>query len=182
MFKLTFLLLGLCLMTTAFRSSDCTPAITDGRLFGILPMADKKVVWSEVVDCGSLPQAELFRRARLWAVRNHANPSDVLHLNDRETGDLAGKATLTVTVPRSEVQAGGVYSFRYTFVFESTNRKYRATISHLEWLDSGGRAVPVESYCPKNEKDVRTIYAEADRQVREMLASLQEDVKNYKAY
>ncbi|GAB3317270.1 hypothetical protein GCM10027299_08460 [Larkinella ripae] len=183
--KRIFFTLLLAGMTYAHSAqADCPPAVVDGKLHGTLPVTNQKVVYAEVVDCGSVSQVELFRRARLWAAQTFRSAGEPFSLSDRETGDLVGKAVQVVTLPRSETSAGGVYSFRYTVVIECANRKYRATISHIEWLEGGAdtKSVPVESYCQKNEKDLRAAYTELDKQLKTVLASLQDEVKNYKAF
>ncbi|MFC5412527.1 DUF4468 domain-containing protein [Larkinella bovis] len=179
-----FSLLLIGMMYAHSATADCPPALIDGKLHGILPVVNQKVAYSEVVDCGSVSQLDLFRRARLWAAQSLRPTGETFPISDKETGDLAGKATQVVTLPRSETSAGGFFSFRYTFVIECANRKYRAMITHVELLDGGleTRALPVETYCQKNDKDLRAAYAELDKQLKAVLASLQDEVKNYKAF
>ncbi|GAB3904453.1 hypothetical protein GCM10028803_33910 [Larkinella knui] len=175
----TLLIAGMIIAENA--NADCPPVVTDGKIHGILPVINQKVAYAEVVDCGSVSQIELFRRARLWAAQSFRSASESFNLSDKETGDLVGKAVQVVTLPRSETSAGGVFTFRYTFVIECANRKYRATITHVE-LEADGKSVPVEVYCQKNDKDLRAIYTELDKQFKGVLASIQDEVKNYKAF
>ncbi|RRB04274.1 DUF4468 domain-containing protein [Larkinella rosea] len=181
--KLAFLTLLLVGMINAENArADCPPVVVDGKLHGILPVINQKVAYAEVVDCGSVSQVELFRRARLWAAQSVRAMGETFTVSDKETGDLVGKTVQVVTLPRTETSAGGVYSFRYTFVIECANRKYRAMITRVEVDNGDAKPVPVEIYCQKNDKDLRVIYAELDKQLKAVLASLQEDVKNYKAF
>jgi len=183
MHTLFFTLSIACLFIAGSVHADCPPVITNGKLHGILPVVNQKVTYSEVVDCGSVSQADLFRRARLWIAQSSHSANDTFTLNDKETGDLVGRATQVVTLPRSESSAGGSYSFRYSFVIECTNRKYRATITQIELEDAGAmKASPIETYCQKSDKDVQALYTELDKHLRSTLASLQENVKNYKAF
>ncbi|MVM38418.1 DUF4468 domain-containing protein [Spirosoma sp. HMF3257] len=161
--------------------ADCPPVLTNGKLHGILPVTNQAVTYTEVVDCGPASQADLFRRARLWLTQSFHSPTDNFALSDKETGDLVGRVTQVVTLPRSESSAGGVYTFRYSFVVECTNRKYRATITQITFED-GARSASIETYCQKNEKDLQVLYSELDKQLKTTLASLQENVKNYKAF
>ncbi|MGA0557710.1 DUF4468 domain-containing protein [Larkinella sp. VNQ87] len=177
-------LLLLSLMVSTAASADCPPALIDGKLHGILPVTNQKVAYTEVVDCGSVSQLDVFRRARLWAAQSFLTPGETFSLSDKETGDLAGKAVQTVTLPRTETSAGGVFTFRYSYVIECANRKYRATITRIELLESGSgsKALPVETYCPKNTDDLRAAYAELDKKLKATLASLQNEVKTYAAF
>ncbi|GAB2565513.1 hypothetical protein GCM10027190_13760 [Spirosoma areae] len=160
----------------------CPPVITNGKLHGVLPVVNQKVTYSEVVDCGSVSQADLFRRTRLWVTQSCTSANDTFTLSDKETGDLVGRVSQVVTLPRSESSAGGVYMVRYSFVIECTNRKYRATITQIDLEDGSARPTPIEAYCQKNDKDLQAIYAELDQQLKGKLASLQDSVKNYKPF
>lgn len=170
------------LLITGSVYANCPPVITDGKLHGILPVVNQKVTYSDVVDCGSVSQMDLFRRARLWVMQSGHSANDPVSLADKETGDLAGRFIQTITVPRSENAAGGIYTFRYSYVIECANRKYRATLTRVDLDEGGGRYTPIETYCQKNEKDLQVIFPELDKQLKSVLASLQESVRNYKAF
>lgn len=171
-----------CLVHTGYGVVECQPVITNGKLYGILPIVNQRVTYSEVADCGAVSQADLFRRARLWALQSCYAPGDTFLLLDKETGDLVGRVSQVIILPRSEQSAGGVYTFHYSIVIECANRKYRATITQLEVLESGGKPIPVEAYCQKNEADLRAIYGALDAQIRNRLTLLREGVKNYKFF
>lgn len=146
-------------------------------LHPFLSMEDPKTPYSAVVDCGSVSQAELFRRARLWLVQALAN--DPLALSDPQTGDLVGRLKQVVTLPRTENSAGGVYRFRSTVVIECANRKYRIQITRIELEDNGNSQLLVlDAYRQK----MPSVYAELDKQLQGILASLQHDVTGYKPF
>ncbi|MBE7174676.1 MAG: DUF4468 domain-containing protein [Williamsia sp.] len=170
------------LLHTSYSMAICPPVITNGKLYGILPMANQTVTYSEVVDCGTISQADLYRRARLWVAQSCQSPGVTLALSDKETGDIVGGFMQIVTLPRSERSIGGLYTFRYSFVIECTNRKYRATITQIELEDNGAKPTPIETYCQKSETDLQAIYSVLDQQLKSRLASLQEAVKNYKSF
>jgi hypothetical protein len=178
---LYFALLITSLLATSLVKADNPSIIMNEKLHGVLPMVGQKVTYSEIVDCGSVAQADLFRRARLWLTQSCHSTNDTFPLSDKETGDIVGRLTQVITMPRSESSAGGVYSFRYSFVIECSNRKYRATITEVG-LEEGNRFIPVESYNARSEKDMQLIYAELDKQLKNTLAALQENVKNYKSF
>ncbi|MVM31398.1 DUF4468 domain-containing protein [Spirosoma sp. HMF4905] len=163
--------------------ADCPPTLMNGKLHGILPVTNQMVTYTDVVDCGTVSQADLFRRTRLWLTQSFHSSNDTFTLSDKETGDLVGRFTQVVTLPRSESSAGGVYTFRYSISVECSNRKYRATITQITLEETGStRPSPIETYCQKNEKDLQVIYSELDKQLKNTLAALQENVKNYKAF
>lgn len=175
-------LLMASLVNSSYGIVDCPPVITNGKLQGILPVVNQKVNYSDVVDGGAVSQADLFRRVRLWVTQSCYSPGDTFSLSDRETGDLVGRVSQVITLPHSEHSASGVYTFRYSLIIECTNRKYRATITQLDVLENGTKPTPIESYCQKNEAELRAIYTALDGQINHRLASLQEYVKNYKPF
>ncbi|WP_254560813.1 DUF4468 domain-containing protein [Dyadobacter diqingensis] len=144
-------------------------------------MENNKVVYSETIDCGSVTQLELFRRARLWASQ-YSSDSKII-LADKETGDLVSSGKIQISLPRSENFAGGIYNFRYTLSVECANRKYRSSINHLEVLDNNNPVgTPLESFNLKSEKDQKELLAALDKKIKEILTDLQLNVKDYKAF
>ncbi|GAB3794883.1 hypothetical protein GCM10028819_09940 [Spirosoma humi] len=179
------LLIGLLMawfLKPSYGIVNCPPVITNGKLQGILPVVNQKVSYSEVTDCDAVSQVDLFRRVRLWIAQSCYSPGDTFSLSDKEAGDLVGRVSQVVTLPRTETSAGGIYTFRYSFIIECTNRKYRATITQLDVLEIGTKTTPIESYCQKNEVELRAIYTALDGHINHRLTSLQEYVKNYKTF
>jgi hypothetical protein len=183
MHTLSFGLLMASLLSSVFATTLSPSSVIDGKLHGILPVVNQKVTYSEVVDCGSVSQADLFRRARLWIAQSSSSSASTFSLNDKETGDLVSRGKQVVSMPRSESFAGGVFSFRYSFVIECSNRKYRATITQIDVEDGNSdKLIPIEVYSQRNEKDLQLIYQELDKQLKGTLQLLQENVKNYKGF
>ncbi|GAB3510592.1 hypothetical protein GCM10027341_49140 [Spirosoma knui] len=169
------------LLATSFVKADNPPRVMPETVQETLPVVGQKITYAEVVDCGSVSQADLFRRARLWIAQSWDSSQALFSLNDKETGDLAGRVTQVITVPRSESSPGGSYTFRYSLVIECSNRKYRATITQVG-IEDGNRYIPVEVYSQKSDKNMELVYAELDKHLKATLAALQENVKNYKAF
>lgn len=137
------------------------------------------IAYSETVDCGSVSLTDIFRRARLWA--SQSAPDNKTLVSDKETGDLVTQGQITVTIPRSEKGPGGIYRFRYVLSVECANRKYRASVSHVEWLDTNSALnIPMEIFAQK--ADNKAAAAELDSQLKAMLADLQANVKDYKPF
>ena len=150
------------------------------KLSEVFPMDNGKVTYSETVECGNITQAELFRRSRLW-ITQAVSDNKVL-LADKDTGDMVSTGIVTVVLPRSEHSAGGIYNFRYNIVIECLNRKYRATISHIEIQEPNSKNTPVESFTMQSEKNQKELYTGLDKKLKELQVSLQQGVKEYKAF
>ncbi|WP_338869274.1 DUF4468 domain-containing protein [Spirosoma sp. SC4-14] len=153
------------------------------KLLDVLPIVNQKVTYTDVVDCGSVSQTDLFRRARIELAQSSTSGSELFLVSDKETGDLVSRGKLTLTIPRSESFSGGVFSFRYSIVVECSNRKYRATLTNIGIEDgSAEKLTPIEAYTQRSEKDLQLIYTALDQQLKARLAALQENVKNYKPF
>ncbi|HLL96992.1 MAG TPA: hypothetical protein VK404_18610, partial [Spirosoma sp.] len=95
------------------------------------------------------------------------------------TGDLVGRLKQVVTLPRSGASAGGLYRFRCTVVIECANRKYRATITRIDFDDNGNtQPISLETYAQK----APGVSTELDKQLKGLLASLQQDVTACKPF
>ncbi|TLV03211.1 DUF4468 domain-containing protein [Dyadobacter luticola] len=159
MFKLSFIILAFLMSASAFAIEEKT--------------------YSETVDCGSVSQLELFRRVRLAITQ--IGPDNKILLADKETGDFASQGPVNITLPRSEGSPGGYYQFLYVLSVECVNRKYRATISHVEYLDHG-KFVPAERLELSSQSDVQKVKADLDTKMQKVLADLQQNVKDYKPF
>jgi hypothetical protein len=142
------------------------------------PVMTSKIAYTETVDCGSVSLIDIFRRARLWV--SQSAPENKTLVDDKETGDLVTQGHFTITIPRSENSAGGVYKFSYVLSVECANRKYRASVANVEYQEGTGRATPLEVFIQKNEH--KTAATELDVKLKVLLADLQANVKDYKPF
>lgn len=152
--------------------------IASAHAHSILPAMTSKIAYTETVDCGSVSLIDIFRRARLWV--SQSAPENKTLVDDKETGDLVTQGHITITIPRSESSAGGVYKFSYVLSVECANRKYRASVANVEYQEGTGRATPLEAFSQKNEN--KAAAAELDAKLRVLLADLQTNVKDYKPF
>lgn len=152
--------------------------IGSAHAHSILTAMTTKISYTETVDCGSVSLTDIFRRARLWV--SQSAPDNKTLVADKETGDLVTQGNITITIPRSENSAGGVYKFSYVLSVECANRKYRASLANVEYQDGNGRTVPLEAFGQKAEN--KAAAAELDTRLKAMLADLQTNVKDYKPF
>jgi hypothetical protein len=151
-----------------------TPTLMSSVLF-------EDPTYSEVVDCGSVSQADLFRRSRIWILQSA--PEDKLLLNDRETGDLVSHATLSFNLPRSDNFSGGAFMVSYVLTVECANRKYRSSVTNIQVFQSGStRTTSLESFKLQNEPATKLFQAELDRLIKTRLEQLKLYVRDYKAF
>jgi hypothetical protein len=147
-----------------------------------IPMyAGEAPFYTETIDCGSITQAELFRRARLYLAQSV--PDNKILISDKETGDLASQGNVTISIPRSENASGGAYMLRYVLTVECANRKYRATVSNIDVVDGGSaKIIPWAIFVQKSEKESKAIHTELEIKMRSLVQELQSNVKDYKPF
>lgn len=56
---------------------------------------DTALVFSDVISVDSVTSDELFLRARTWFAKTYKSSSDVLEVNDKQSGELSGNAAIT---------------------------------------------------------------------------------------
>lgn len=65
-----------------------------GNCFG---QSDTTLKYTEVVQIDSISKQELYQRARSWTNDVFNNSKNVIQINDKETGEIAGKAIFNAT-------------------------------------------------------------------------------------
>jgi hypothetical protein len=161
-------------------STSASPPMQSTR--SILPLSPyENPAYSEVVDCGNVAQADIFKRARLWILQ--FAPEDKMLLNDKETGDIVSHAALSFTLPRSEQFSGGVFTFSYVLTIECANRKFRSSVTQIQVFQSGNtRAMPLETFRVQNDTTTKLFQAELDRLIKTRLENLKLHVKDFKSF
>ena len=140
-----------------------------------------KTIYTETVDCGSVAQLDIFRRARLYLLQSA--PDDRLLLSDKETGDLISGGTLSIALPRTDSFAGGIYSVNYVLTVECSNLKYRSSISHIEIVQGGNlKGTPLESFKLQSEKDTKQFQTELEGKLKLRLEDLKINIRDFKSF
>jgi hypothetical protein len=180
MLKYSIIIALTCLVKAVYSVPAEFSKMTDDKLFGIIPVAQGKAMYAETVDCAGVAMADLFRRARLFVAQSATDHT--AYLADKETGDLVSNEKLTITVPRSEISVGGVYSFRYTLTIECANRKYRASISNIRIQEGAEKLISIEAFSLKSEADNQVLFAALDTKLKSILKDIQVNVRDYKSF
>jgi hypothetical protein len=177
--SLLFSLSSLMLVAGIVIDSTAIPDRQKNASAAVMPF--EKTTYTETVDCGSVSQLDIFRRARLFVLQS--TPDDKLLLNDKETGDLVSNGMASVTLPRTESFAGGVYSVSYVLTIECANRKYRSTISHIEIIQIGNaRSIPIDTFKLQSEKDTKLFQIELETKLKARLEDLKIYLKEFKPF
>ena len=180
MSRLFLFLTIFCLAETASAKSINSSILKNSTVLASTIPIDK-LRYTETVDCGSVAQADIFRRARLYLLQSA--PEDKLLLNDKDTGDLVSGGNLSVMLPRTESFAGGIYTVQYVLTIECVNRKYRASISRIEVLQiSMMKSTPLELFKLQSEKDTKQLQSEIEAKLKARLEDLKISVTEFKPF
>lgn len=82
-----------------------------------------KYQYREVVTVNGVTKDQLFDKARQWFVSNYKDASEVLQVQDKESGTLVGKGLFTVNFQ------GGQRKVFHTVSIDCKDGKYRVTIT-----------------------------------------------------
>jgi len=61
----------------------------------IVASGQENLIYTDVVQVDSVSKAELYTRAKLWFATTYNSASDVLQIEDKDAGQLVGKAIFT---------------------------------------------------------------------------------------
>jgi len=89
----------------------------------------EKLTYSEVVQTDSISQNELYNRAKLWFATTYNSANDVLQMDNKEEGQLIGKAILKYNpnvLSGSEQTKGNI---NYTIKIFVKNGRYKYEIT-----------------------------------------------------
>ena len=144
--NITFLLI-LTLILSAFSvfGQNVTP---------ILPIDSltKQITYSEVIKVDSLEsKMVLYSKAREWFAKTYKSSSDVIQMDDKESGKLVGKALMQVyhKALGSSFPSGYI---NYTISIYVKDGRYRYEITnfyHSGQYVSGGNRIPDYGVCEK---------------------------------
>lgn len=88
-----------------------------------------KITYSEVVFVDSLAnKQELFSRAREWFAKAYKSSTNVIQMEDKESGKIVGKALLSVNLTSLGMQQNGGY-INYTITIYVKDGKYKYEIT-----------------------------------------------------
>ena len=111
-----------------------------------------KITYSEVIHVDSLAnKQELFSRAREWFAKAYKSSTNVIQMEDKESGKIVGKALMQVyhKALGTEYQ-GGYINYTISIYMKDGRYKYEVTdFHHTGQLVSGGNRIPDYGACEK---------------------------------
>jgi hypothetical protein len=130
--------------------------------------ATRKYQYREVVMVsGSSTKDQLFDKARQWFVSNYKDASEVLQVQDKESGTLVGKGIFTVNFQ------GGQRKVFHTVSIDCKDGKYRVTITDFMLKFSSVYTEKSFEMLTKNDFwGLDKLYAATDSKVLENLKSI----------
>lgn len=160
----------------------------DGKLLGILPLLEGKVVYKARVQTPELPKEEVFRRARRWCVLAYRSSKDVLQLVDKETGEIIGKGNSTIYVVKPGALTPQKYLLDHTISIDVSEDAYDITITGLALTGTtpagltivSSLSTPVELFKYGTLKSIMAVFHAVDAETLNAMQNLQQFIKSPK--
>jgi|GEM_PF-3150074 len=180
--KHTYQLFTLILL--AFSLSSCLPTFRiferDGKLLGVLPLKNGRVVYQETVRLEQLSKEEIFRRARRWWVNNYRSAKDVFQLVDKETGEIVGKGYGTVYKGYLKSKVLAPHDIYHVISVDVKPGEYTMTVYGLaindvfvqQYYNRADMPLPLEYFNIGTVKYAQGLYKEIDKQTLLTMESL----------
>ena len=146
-----------------------------------------KITYSEVVHVDSLAnKQELFSRAREWFAKAYKSSTNVIQMEDKESGKIVGKALMQVyhKALGTEYQSGYI-NYTISIYIKDGRYKYEVTdFHHTGQLVSGGNRIPDCGACEKmintTDKSMGVSYqkiynyylAQMDNNIKDLISGL----------
>jgi hypothetical protein len=117
-----------------------------------IDISTNKITYSEVIFVDSLAnRQELFSRAREWFARTYKSSTNVIQMEDKESGKIVGKALMQVfhKALGHNYESGYI---NYTILIYTKDGKYKYEITdfyHTGQLVSGANSIPDFGICEK---------------------------------
>ena len=141
---LLFSTLTLLTVSTAFGQKE-TPKLPIDSL-------TSKITYSEVIYVDSLAnKQELFSRAKEWFAKAYKSSTNVIQMEDKESGKIIGKALMQVYHKAfGSNYPSGYINYTISIYIKDGRYKYEVTdFHHTGQLVSGGNRIPDYGVCEK---------------------------------
>ncbi|WP_420151810.1 DUF4468 domain-containing protein [Spirosoma sp.] len=178
------------LLLLSSLAGSCVPTFKmfekDGKLLGVLPLVNGRVLYRETIQTPELPKEEVFRRARRWWVDNYRSAKDVFQLVDKDTGEIVGKGWGNVYTGKGLSLA--THHIFHVISFDVSEDEYTVTVYGLQienditrqYFKSKNQTsaeLPIERFNIGTVKYAQAIFTEIDQETRLTLKYLNGYIK-----
>jgi hypothetical protein len=160
-------------------------------LLTINVFAQEPLTYTEVVQVDSVSKTELYNRAKVWFATAYNSSNDVLQMDNKEGGELIGKAILNyrpTVLSRSEQTRGNI---KYTIKIFIKDGRYKYEITNFihdpygnQYGKSSMGLITTEKECPTprpmekawSNKVWNDIKNQIDSNMKSLIVSLKKDM------
>ncbi len=93
--------------------------------------AQEPIIFSEVVPVEGVSKEELYNRAKIWFTTSYNSANDVLQMDDKENGQIIGKAVITYNSSLYNASEHFDGSINYTIKVLIKDGRYKYEISNF---------------------------------------------------
>jgi len=139
------------------------------KLEDILPLKNNIVTYSGIIDVENTSKDELFKRAKRWFVLASKSAKDVIQMDDKENGELIGKATFKV-----EYFYLNPYIL-HTITILVKDSKFKYQITDFSYSDNQNTKFSIEHF-PKMWAGKKKLYTRINEAVEGEIASIKKQM------
>lgn len=157
-----------------------------GKLLAILPLKDRKVTYTDVIQLQGVSKDEIYKRAKHWFINTYSSGKDVIQLDDKENGEIIGKGCFKAFWMIS-FYAGQNVNVWKTIKIQIKNDRFRYEITDFRmknyYLPSQNASVtdvgiPLEEWNKGHDSNNKRFYPKINNQIIALISSLEKAMKN----
>lgn len=140
-----------------------------------MPLVDSQVVYTNIITVDGVSKDELYKRARLFIVKNYKSANAVIQLDDKESGHIIGKGVLTVVTDGGDLLGASETKVNHTISIMVKDGRYKYEVSDLSvigQLGSTQTTTPMEYYITSKNKFQKRFSVDAHTYISIFVQSL----------
>jgi hypothetical protein len=159
--------------------------IAQDKLLGILPLKNGKVTYSDEIQLQGVSKDEIYTRTKHWFINTYSSGKDVIQLDDKENGEIIGKACFKEKWPLSFYTSMSVNVWK-TIKIQIQNNHVRFEISDFRlknyYLLSQNQSItdvgiPLEEWNKRHNSRNMKFYPKINEQVNNIIKSFENAIE-----
>ena len=155
------------------------------KLLGILPLQNGKITYSDEIQLQGVSKDEIYKRTKHWFINTYSSAKDVIQLDDKENGEIIGKACFKEKWPLSFYTSMSVNVWK-TIKIQIQNNLVRFEISDFrlknyylqpqnQSITDGG--IPLEEWNKGHNSKNMKFYPKINEQVNNIIKSFENAIE-----
>ena len=155
------------------------------KLLGILPLQNGKITYSDEIQLQGVSKDEIYKRTKHWFINTYSSGKDVIQLDDKENGEIIGKACFKEKWPISFYTSMSVNVWK-TIKIQIQNNLVRFEISDFRlknyYLQPQNQSItdcgiPLEEWNKGHNSKNMKFYPKINEQVNNIIKSFENAIE-----